>query len=148
MIHRDAVALEPHGIRRRGRCHIAVVRTSWGRRRVHTLGIRCRRRSHLAVVRTSRGRCRVHLRETLSPSSPTGSATAAAATSPSCAPHGAAAACVPLGSDVVAAPTSLPCAPQGSAAASVPPRSTVARLLLGSAVARASKGWGRNCRRC
>jgi hypothetical protein len=34
------LALEPHGIRRRGRWHIAVVRTSWGRRRVHALGIR------------------------------------------------------------------------------------------------------------
>jgi hypothetical protein len=49
----DAVTLEPHGIRRRGRCHIAVVRTSWGRRRVRALRIRCRSRSHLAAVRTS-----------------------------------------------------------------------------------------------
>jgi hypothetical protein len=104
---------------------------------------RHRNRSHVTVVRTSRGRCRVHLRETLSRSSPTGSA---AATSLSCAPHGAAAACVPLGSDAAAAPTSPLCAPQGSAAASVSPRSAVARLLLGSAVARASQGWGRNCR--
>jgi hypothetical protein len=38
----DVVALEPHGIRRRGRWHIAVVCTSWGRRRVRVLGIRCR----------------------------------------------------------------------------------------------------------
>jgi hypothetical protein len=53
----DAVALEPHGIRRRGRCHIAVVRTSWGRRRVRALGIRCRSHSHLAAVRAS-GICR------------------------------------------------------------------------------------------
>jgi hypothetical protein len=94
-------------------------------------------RSHVNVVRTSRGRCRVHLRETLSRSSPTGSATVAAATSPSCAPHGAVAACVPSGSDAAAAPTSPPSAPQGSSAASVSPRSTVAR---------ASQGWGRNCR--
>jgi hypothetical protein len=85
----DAVALEPHGIRRRGRCH----------------------------------------------------------KSPSCALHGAAAACVPSGSDVAAAPTSPPCAPHGSAAASVSPRSAVALLLPGSAVVRASQGWGRNCRR-
>jgi hypothetical protein len=49
----DAVALEPHEIRRRDRCHIAVVRTSWGRRRVRALGIRCRSRSHLAAVRAS-----------------------------------------------------------------------------------------------
>jgi hypothetical protein len=49
----DAVTLEPHGIRRRGRCHIAVVRTSWGRRRVRAFGIRCRSRSHLAAVRAS-----------------------------------------------------------------------------------------------
>jgi hypothetical protein len=49
----DAVALEPHGIRRRGRCHIAVVRTSWDRRRVCALGIRCRSCSHLAAVRAS-----------------------------------------------------------------------------------------------
>jgi hypothetical protein len=49
----DAVALEPHGIRRRGHCHIAVVRTSWGLRRVRALGIQCRSRSHLAVVRAS-----------------------------------------------------------------------------------------------
>jgi hypothetical protein len=153
----DTVALEPHGIRRRDRCHITVVRTSWGRRRMRALGIRCPSRSHLAVVRdppsrrrsrshvtvvrTSRGRCRVHLRETLSRSSPTGSAAATAATSPSCAPHGAAAACVPSGSDAPAAPTSPSCVPQGSAAASVSPRSAVARLLPGSAVARAS--WGR-----
>jgi hypothetical protein len=107
---------------------------------------RHRSRSHVTVVRTSRGRCRVHLRETLSRSSPTGSAAAAAATSSSCAPHGAAAACVPSGSDAAAAPTLPLCAPQGSAAASVSPRSAVARLLLGSAVARASQGWGRNCR--
>jgi hypothetical protein len=49
----DVVALEPHGIRRRGRWHIAVVRTSWARRRVRALGIRCRSRSHLAAVRVS-----------------------------------------------------------------------------------------------
>jgi hypothetical protein len=49
----DVIALEPHGIRRRGRCHIAVVRTSWGRRRVRALGVRCRSRSHLAVVRAT-----------------------------------------------------------------------------------------------
>jgi hypothetical protein len=49
----DTVALEPHRIRHRGRCHIAVVRTSWGRRRVRALGIWCRSRSHLAVVRAS-----------------------------------------------------------------------------------------------
>ncbi|ONM05349.1 Protein NEOXANTHIN-DEFICIENT 1 [Zea mays] len=49
----DAVALEPHEIRRRDRCHITVVRTSWGRCRVRALGIRCRSRSHLAVVRAS-----------------------------------------------------------------------------------------------
>jgi hypothetical protein len=104
-------------------------------------------RSHVTVVRTSRGRYRVHLRETLSCSSPTGSAAAAAATSPSCAPHGAAAACVPSGSNAAAAPTLPSCAPQGSAAASVSPRSVVARLLPGSAVARASQGWGHNCRR-
>jgi hypothetical protein len=36
----DAVALEPHRIRRRGRCHIAVVRTSWGHRRVRAIEIR------------------------------------------------------------------------------------------------------------
>jgi hypothetical protein len=49
----DVVALEPHGIRPRDRCHITVVRTSWGRRRVRALGIRCRSRSHLAAVRAS-----------------------------------------------------------------------------------------------
>jgi hypothetical protein len=49
----DVVALEPHVIRRRGRWHIAVVRTSWGRRHVRALGIRCRSRSHLAAVRAS-----------------------------------------------------------------------------------------------
>jgi hypothetical protein len=48
-----------------------------------------------------------------------GSAVAVAGTSPSCAPHGAAAACVPSGSDAAADPTSSPCAPQGSAVASV-----------------------------
>jgi hypothetical protein len=88
---------------------------------------------------------------------PPGSAAAAAATSPSRAPHGAAAACVPLGSDAATAPTSSSCAPQGgiaarwpqrSADASVYPGSTVARLLLGSAAARATWGWGRNCQRC
>jgi hypothetical protein len=47
----DAFALEPHGICHCGRCHIAVVRTSWGRRRVRALGILCRSRSHLAAVR-------------------------------------------------------------------------------------------------
>jgi hypothetical protein len=60
---------------------------------------RRRSRSHVTAVRTSRGRCRVHLKETLSRSSPMGSAVAAAGTSPSCAPHGAAAACVSSGSD-------------------------------------------------
>jgi hypothetical protein len=95
---------------------------------------RRRSRSHVTVVRTSRGRCRVHLRETLSRSSPTGSAPAIAATSPLCAPHGAAAACVPSGSDAAAAPTSPPCAPQGSAAASVSPRSGVARASQGGGV--------------
>jgi hypothetical protein len=79
--------------------------------------LRRRSRSHVTAVRTSRGRCRVHLRETLSRSSPMGSAVATAGTSPSCAPHGAAAACVPSGSDAAAAPTSPPCAPQGSAVA-------------------------------
>jgi hypothetical protein len=49
----DDVALEPHGIRRHGRYHIAVVRTSWGRRHVRALGIRCRSCSHLAAVRAS-----------------------------------------------------------------------------------------------
>jgi hypothetical protein len=49
----DAVALEPHRIRRRGRFHIVVVRTSWGSRHVRVLGIRCRSRSHLVVVRAS-----------------------------------------------------------------------------------------------
>jgi hypothetical protein len=96
---------------------------------------------------TSRGRCRVHLRETLSPSSPTGSTAAVAATSSSCVPHGVAVECVPSGSDAVAAPTSPPCAPQGSAAASVSPKSAIARLLPGSAVVLASQGWGRNYRR-
>jgi hypothetical protein len=93
-----------------------------------------RSRSHVTVVRTSRGRCRVHLSEMLLRSSPTGSTAAAAATSPSCAPHGAAATCVSSGSDAAVAPTSLPRAPQGSAAASVSPRSAVARLLPGSAM--------------
>jgi hypothetical protein len=69
--------------------------------------------SHLTVVRISRDRCHVHLRETLPRSCPPGSAAAVAATSPSCTPHGAAAACVPSGSDVAAAPTSPPCVPQG-----------------------------------
>jgi hypothetical protein len=73
----------------------------------------CRSRSHLTVVRNSRGRCRVHLKETLPRSCPLGSAAVAAATSPSCAPHGVAAACMPSGSDAAAAPTSPPCAPQG-----------------------------------
>jgi hypothetical protein len=49
----DAVALEPHGRRHRVRCHIVVVRTSWGHRRVRALRIRCRSRSRLAVVRAS-----------------------------------------------------------------------------------------------
>jgi hypothetical protein len=49
----DVVALEPHGIRRRDRWHIAVVRTSWGHRRVRALEIRCRSRSHLTAVRAS-----------------------------------------------------------------------------------------------
>jgi hypothetical protein len=136
-------------IRCTNRSHLAII---------HALGVsslltcprdppsRRRSRSHVTVVRTSRGRCRVHLRETLSRSSPTGSTAAAAATSPSCAPHGAVAACVPSGSDVAAAPTSLSCAPQGSTAMSVSPRSTVARLLPGSIVACLS--WmGRNCQR-
>ena len=35
-------SLAPREIRRRDRWHIAVVRTSWGRRRVRALGIRCR----------------------------------------------------------------------------------------------------------
>jgi hypothetical protein len=95
-----------------------------------------RSRSHITAVRTSRGRCRVHLRETLSRSSPTGSTAAAAATSPSCAPHGAVAACVPSGSDAAAAPTSPPCAPQGSVAASLSPRSAAASVSPRSAVAR------------
>jgi hypothetical protein len=43
------------GICRRGRCHLTIVRTSWGRRRVRALGIRCRSRSHLAAVHASRG---------------------------------------------------------------------------------------------
>jgi hypothetical protein len=47
----DAVALVPPGIHRCGRCHLAVVRTSWGHRRVLALGIRCRNCSHLADVR-------------------------------------------------------------------------------------------------
>jgi hypothetical protein len=49
----DAVALKPHGIHRRRCCHIAVVRTSWGRRHVRVLGIRCCSRSHLAAARAS-----------------------------------------------------------------------------------------------
>jgi hypothetical protein len=49
---------------------------------------RRRSRSHVTAVCTSRGRCRVHLRETLSRSSPMGSAVATASTSLSCAPHG------------------------------------------------------------
>jgi hypothetical protein len=72
---------------------------------------RRRSRSHLTVVRNSRGRCRVHLRETLSCSCPLGST--AAATSPSCTPHGVAVACVPSGSDATTAPTSPLCVPQG-----------------------------------
>jgi hypothetical protein len=48
-----AIALKPHGIHRRGHCHITVVRTSWGCRRVRALGIRCRSSSHLAIVRAS-----------------------------------------------------------------------------------------------
>jgi hypothetical protein len=40
-------------IRRRDRCHIAIVCTSWGHRRVRVLGVRCRSRSHLAAVRAS-----------------------------------------------------------------------------------------------
>jgi hypothetical protein len=47
------VALESHGIRRRDRWHIVVMRTSWGRRRVRALRIQCRSRSHLATVRAS-----------------------------------------------------------------------------------------------
>jgi hypothetical protein len=35
-------SLAPREIRRRDRWHIAVVRTSWGHRRVRALGIRCR----------------------------------------------------------------------------------------------------------
>jgi hypothetical protein len=57
-----------------------------------------------------------------------------------CWPQGSAAASVSLGSAV--ASVSL-----GSAVASVSPRSTVTCLLPGSATARASRGWGRNCRR-
>jgi hypothetical protein len=49
----DVVALESHGIHRRDSRHIAVMRTSWGRRRVRALGIRCHDRSHLATVRAS-----------------------------------------------------------------------------------------------
>lgn len=45
----------PLEIRRRDRCHLAVVHTLWARRRVHALEIRCRSRSHLAVVHASGG---------------------------------------------------------------------------------------------
>jgi hypothetical protein len=51
----DAAVLVPPRIHRCGHCHLAVVRTSWGHRRVRALGIRCRSRSHLAVVRASGG---------------------------------------------------------------------------------------------
>jgi hypothetical protein len=93
----EAVALEPHGIRRRGRCHIAVVRTSWGRRRVRALEIRCRSRSHLAAVRASR----IRRRERVPPDPPS---RACSQDPPSRAPHGATVACVPSGSDAAAAP--------------------------------------------
>jgi hypothetical protein len=63
--------------------------------------------SHVTVVPTLRSRCRVHLREMLPCSCPPRSA---AATSPSCAPHGPAAACVPSGSDAATAPTLPSCA--------------------------------------
>lgn len=42
----DAVAVVPPGIRRRGRCHLAIMRTSGGRRRTCALGIRRRNRDH------------------------------------------------------------------------------------------------------
>lgn len=50
-----ARAPPPLEIRRRDRCHLAVVHTLWARRRVHALEIRCRSRSHLAVVHASGG---------------------------------------------------------------------------------------------
>jgi hypothetical protein len=113
-----------------------------------------------------KGRCRVHLRETLPRLCPPGFVAVAAATWPSCAPHGAAASCVPSGSDAAVSPTSPSCAPQGahrrmlasgircrervprSTVASVSLRSAIARLLLGSATAHAFWVWGRNCRCC
>jgi hypothetical protein len=114
---------------------------------------RRRSRSHVTAVRTSRGRYSVHLRESatnlrekLSRSSPTGSAAAAAATSPSCAPHGAAAACVPSRSDAAAAPTSPPCAPQGSAAASVSPQ--IRRRALAHRIRRHARLMGPPSRAC
>jgi hypothetical protein len=141
------------------RSHLAVM---------HTLGVpslltcprdppsRHRSCSHLTTVRTSRGRYRVHLRGTLPRSCPAGSTATAAATSPSCAPHGAATTCVPSGSDAAATPTSPPCAPQGGH-----------RCALASGIRRRERvpsdppsracsmihhrvrfsGWGCNCRR-
>jgi hypothetical protein len=99
---------------------------------------------------------RAHLKGSLPRSCPAGSAIVAAAASLSCAPHEAAAACVPLGSDAAAAPTSPPCAPQGGhhrvLASGIRccehvPWIRCRTLALGSAAARASRGWGRNCRR-
>jgi gamma-glutamyl phosphate reductase len=116
-----------------------------------------------AQLKWSLTHCRVHLTEMLPRSCPLGSIAVVAATRPSCAPHGAAAACVPSGSNVVAAPTSPSCTPHGahrrtlasgirrcervprSTIASVSQISTVACLLPGSDATRAFQGWGRNC---
>jgi hypothetical protein len=124
-------------IRRNSCSHLAVM---------HALGVpslvmcprdpssQCRNRSHLTVLRTLRGRCRVHLREMLPRSCPPRSTFLAAATSPSCAPHGATATCVPSGSDATAAPISTSCASQGAIAARWPRGSTAASVSPGSAV--------------
>jgi hypothetical protein len=91
-------------------------------------------RSHLTTVRTSRGRCRVHLKETLSRSCPLGSVAAAAATSPSCAPHEVVVACVPSGFDAAAAPTSPSYVPQGAHHRALASGSAAASVSSGSAV--------------
>jgi hypothetical protein len=127
-----------------------------GLHHVRALGIRCHSRSHLTVVRTLRGRCCVHLRETFPGSCPLGSIVAAAATSLSCAPHGAAPRACPRDPMPQPLPPHRRARLKGAIAAhwpqrstvSVSPESAVARLLPGSTVTRASREWGRNCRCC
>jgi hypothetical protein len=138
------------GNRRSNRSHLVFVRALGVPSSLtcpRDLSSRRRSPSHFVVVHASRGRCRARRRETLSRLCPLGSAAAAAATSPSCAPQGAAAARVPSVSDVATAPTSPSCVPHGGAA-TMPPRFVVARLLPESvATVWPLGGGGRNRRR-